>query len=349
MPSPIDACDFIRAIQALATNPFFLYVAYTAPHWPLHARDEDIAKYRGRFDEGWDVLRERRIERLHASGVLGASATLSARDPTQPAWTDVEDKAWQSRRMEVYAAQIDRMDQGIGRILSALEAGNQLDNTLIVFLSDNGACAEPLPLDGDVDAFKNSRPHLQKLRPRNGRTLQVGNEPSIMPGGDDTYASYGRAWANLSNAPFRFYKRWTHEGGVATPLIVHWPDGDLADGSIVSDPLQLTDVMPTLLDAAGTAYSAHDAGRDVATCEGRSFLPALRGGPALRRLPVLGAHGQRRDPMRPMEAGPGVSRPDGSCTTWRATVPRRRTSRRFTGTSFSGSMQRGMSGPSAPA
>ena len=271
------ACDFIRRSRDGA-NPFFLYVAYTAPHWPLHARDEDIAKYRGRFDEGWDVLRERRIERLHASGVLGASATLSARDPTQPAWTDVEGKAWQSRRMEVYAAQIDRMDQGIGRILSALEAGNQLDNTLIVFLSDNGACAEPLPLDGDVDAFKNSRPHLQKLRPRNGRTLQVGNEPSIMPGGDDTYASYGRAWANLSNAPFRFYKRWTHEGGVATPLIVHWPDGDLADGSIVSDPLQLTDVMPTLLDAAGTAYSAHDAGRDVATCEGRSFLPALRGG-----------------------------------------------------------------------
>jgi arylsulfatase A-like enzyme len=116
------ACDFIRRSGA-GTNPFLLYVAYTAPHWPLHARDEDIAKYCGRFDEGWDVLRERRIERLHASGVLGASAALSARDPTQPAWTDVEDKAWQSRRMEVYAAQIDRMDQGIGRMRGTAAAG----------------------------------------------------------------------------------------------------------------------------------------------------------------------------------------------------------------------------------
>ena len=100
-----------------------------------------------------------------------------------------------------------------------------------------------------------------------------------MPGGDDTFASYGRAWANLSNTPFRFYKRWTHEGGVATPLIVHWPDGDLADGSIVTDPLQLTDIMPTLLEAAGTGYSALDADREIAPCEGRSFLPALRGRP----------------------------------------------------------------------
>jgi arylsulfatase len=272
------ACDFIRRSR-VGTNPFFLYVAYTAPHWPLHAREEDIAKYRGRFDEGWDVLRERRIERLHASGVLGKSAALSARDPTQPPWSDVEDKAWQSRRMEVYAAQIDRMDQGIGRIVSTLAACGELDNTLIVFLSDNGACAEPLPLVGDAETFKRSRPYLQRLRPRNGRTLQVGNEPSITPGGDDTFASYGRAWANLSNTPFRFYKRWTHEGGVATPLIVHWPDGDLADGSIVTDPLQLTDIMPTLLEAAGTGYSALDADREVAPCEGRSFLPALRGRP----------------------------------------------------------------------
>jgi arylsulfatase len=272
------ACAFIQR-AGYGTNPFFLYVAYTAPHWPLHARQEDIAKYRGRFDAGWDVLRERRIGRLHASGVLTESAALSARDPTQPAWSDAEDKAWQLRRMEVYAAQIDRMDQGIGRIVASLAARNQLEDTLIVFHSDNGACAEPLPLVGDADTFKKSRPYLQRLRPRHGRELRVGNEPSIVPGDDDTFASYGRAWANLSSTPFRFYKRWTHEGGVATPLIVHWPGGGLADGSIVRDPLQLTDVMPTLLEAAGVAYPARDKQCDVAPCEGRSFLPALRGVP----------------------------------------------------------------------
>jgi arylsulfatase A-like enzyme len=270
------ACDFVRRAGS-GSKPFFLYTAYTAPHWPLHAPEADVAKYRGRFDEGWDVLRERRIERLYASGILDETAALSARDPTQPAWPDAADKAWELRRMEVYAAQVERMDRGVGRIVSALEAAGQCENTLVMFLSDNGACAEPLPLDGDADAFVRHRPYLRRLRPRNGKELRVGNYPSIMPGGDDTFASYGRSWANLSNTPFRFYKRWTHEGGVATPLVVHWPEGGLIDGSIVRDPLQLTAVMPTLLEVAGATHPTRRHGRSVLPLEGCSFLPALRG------------------------------------------------------------------------
>ena len=136
-----------------ADQPFFLYVAYTAPHWPLHAREEDVAKYRGTFDAGWDVLRERRMQRLRELGILDDSAALSDRDPTQPAWNDAEYKEWQVRRMEVYAAQIDRMDKGVGRILAALEEAGELDDTLVIFLSDNGASDEALPLV-ELERFK---------------------------------------------------------------------------------------------------------------------------------------------------------------------------------------------------
>jgi arylsulfatase len=146
-----------------------------------------------------------------------------------------------------------------------------------MFMSDNGACAEVLPLDGSAEAFKQRRPDLNRLKPRNGRDLQVGNEPSIVPGPEDTYASYGRAWANLSNTPFRLYKRWTHEGGISTPLIVHWPAGGLANGAIVRAPFQLTDVLPTILEATQVPYPKNYPDREIPPSEGCSFLPALRG------------------------------------------------------------------------
>jgi arylsulfatase len=149
---------------------------------------------------------------------------------------------------------------------------------MVFFLSDNGACAEVLPLDGSAEAFKQRRPDLDRLKPRNGRDLRVGNEPSIVPGPEDTYASYGRAWANLSNTPFRLYKRWTHEGGISTPLIVHWPAGKLNNGSIVRAPSQLTDVLPTILEAAQVPYPENFMDRAVPKYEGCSFLSALRGG-----------------------------------------------------------------------
>jgi len=269
-----EAAAFVRDARP-AGQPFFLYVAYTAPHWPLHARDEDMARYRGRFDEGWDVLRERRLARLRAEGILDASAGLTDRDPTQPAWNDAEYKEWQARRMEAYAAQIDRMDQGVGRILGALEETGALANTMIVFLSDNGASDEALPLV-KLERFK-ERSDILRVRTRDGREVRIGNEPSIVPGAEDTYASYGRAWANLSNTPFRYYKQWTHEGGIATPFIVHWPEGALRNGSVVRAPFQLVDVLPMVLEATGAAYPSQHDGREILPYEGRSLLPALRG------------------------------------------------------------------------
>ena len=141
-----QAAAYIRQHSKERPNqPFFQYVAYTAPHWPLHAHDEDIAKYKGRFDAGWDRLREARLERLVKDGIIHPGWKLTDRDPTQPPWTEAENREWLLRCMEVYAAQIDRMDQGIGRIMTALEETGQLDNTLVIFLSDNGACAEDIP------------------------------------------------------------------------------------------------------------------------------------------------------------------------------------------------------------
>ena len=197
------------------------------------------------------------------------------RDPTQPAWADVADKAWEARRMEVYAAQIQRLDEGVGRILASLEARGALANTLVFFLSDNGASDEALPLVA-LERFR-ERTDILRNRTRDGRPVRIGNEPSIVPGPEDTYASYGRAWANLSNTPFRYYKRWVHEGGIAAPFVVHWPAGNLRAGSIVRTPFQLTDVMPTVLDATGARYPARHEGNDIVPLEGRSVLPALRG------------------------------------------------------------------------
>lgn len=270
------AVEFIRG-QAAAARPFLSYVAYTAPHWPLHAPEEDVAGYDGVYAAGWDELRARRLDRLRAEGLLGAESALSGRDPAQPPWAVVPDQAWEARRMQVYAAQVERMDRGVGRILDQLAASGVLEDTLVVFLSDNGGCAEILPL-GDPEEFRAKR-HIVPARTRDGGEMRVGNLPDVDPGPEHTYASYGPAWANLSNTPFRFYKRWVHEGGIATPFIVHWPAGDLVGGRIVRTPFQLTDVLPTLLDATGVAYPARRRGRAVPPPEGRSMLPALRGAP----------------------------------------------------------------------
>jgi arylsulfatase A-like enzyme len=271
-----NAVAFIREHRkAHAGQPFFQYVAYTAPHWPLHAHDEDIAKYKGRFDAGWDKLREERLQRLVASGILSDRWPLSERDPTQPAWELAQHKDWLLRCMEVYAAQIDRMDQGIGRILGELEAQGELDNTLVIFLADNGACAEDIPDDLTVDELVN-RLMIAKEKTRDGQPVQFGNDPAVMPGPENTYQSYGRAWANLSNSPFRLYKHWIHEGGIATPLIVHWPQGIEERNAVRHTPGYLPDIMATVLDATGTPYPGEWQGHRIDPLEGTSLLPALR-------------------------------------------------------------------------
>jgi len=272
-----QAVRYIREHQQQHPDtPFFQYVAYTAPHWPLHAHDSDIAKYKGRFDAGWDKLREQRLERLVQAGLLDPAWRLSERDPTQPPWPDAQHKEWLLRCMEVYAAQIDRMDQGIGRILAALEETGQLDDTLIIFLSDNGACAEDIPEGVTVDELVHKL-MIAKAHTRAGEPVRFGNIPEIMPGPENTYQSYGTAWANLSNTPFRLYKHWIHEGGISTPLILHWPRGIAERGAVRHTPSYLPDIMATILDITGTAYPAERNGHAVAPLEGRTLQPVFHG------------------------------------------------------------------------
>ena len=284
-----QAVDYLQK-HAGRDQPFFLYTAYTAPHWPLHAHDADIARYTGRFDAGWDRLREERLLRMRELGLLDESWPLTPRDPTQPPWEDVPDKAWQARRMEVYAAQIDRMDQGIGRILDALEATGQIDNTLIVFLSDNGACAE------EID-FARWAAHGRFLagtrRTRGGAPVRFNNDPAILPGAEDTYQSYGVPWANLSNTPFREYKHWVHEGGIATPLIVHWPERVKDGGELRHQPGQLTDIMATCLDAAGAAYPETYGGNAIQPLEGTPLTPLFDDEPNGKQALVWEHEGNR--------------------------------------------------------
>jgi arylsulfatase A-like enzyme len=273
-----EAARFVRRLAYdVPGQPFFLYVAYTAPHWPLHAREEDVERYAGTFHAGWDVLREQRMNRLVKAGLLPADTPLSQRDPTQPPWSAEPHQSWQVRRMQAYAAQVDRMDRGIGLVIDTLRDTGAFDDTLIVFLSDNGASCEELP-QGELEQFRR-RADILRVTTRDGRPVQIGNSADVLPGPEDTYASYGQAWANLSNTPFRYYKRWVHEGGIATPLILHWPGGGLRDGGIVYDPFQLVDIVPTILEATSVSYPGELGEREVLPLEGRSMLGALRGEP----------------------------------------------------------------------
>src|SRR5699024_8708862 len=271
-----QAVQFIKKHAAKDDdNPFFQYVAYTAPHWPLHAHEDDIAKYEGRFDDGWDKLREQRMQRLVDIGIVESSWALSDRDPTQPEWESAENKEWLKRRMEVYAAQIDRMDQGIGRIINSLEETGQLENTLIIFLSDNGACAEDIPTGVTKEEMVENL-QLARSKTRKGEEVQFGNDPDIMPGPENTYQSYGRAWANLSNTPFRFYKYWVHEGGIGTPLIMYCPDKIQDSGGLRDSPGQLPDIMATIVEVADGNYAGTYDGHDILPLEGESLVPLFR-------------------------------------------------------------------------
>jgi arylsulfatase len=177
--------------------------------------------------------------------------------------------------MEVYAAQVDRMDQGVGQVLETLEEQGRLDDTLVVFLSDNGACAEEMPPDS-VKEFVTAFVPMKETT-RDGEPVVPGNVPGLMPGAESTYQSYGRSWAHLSNTPFREYKHWVHEGGIATPLLARWPRGLGGAGTVHRAPHQLVDVLPTLLDAAGAAGPRVRGDKPVPPAEGRSMLPGLRG------------------------------------------------------------------------
>ncbi|MDR0351946.1 MAG: arylsulfatase [Opitutaceae bacterium] len=289
------------AATATAAKPFFMYVAFTAAHWPLHALPEDIARYKGRYDAGFETVRAERHRRVRELGLVPPDARLG---PSARNWTDIPaaDNAWEARCMETYAAMIDRMDQGIARIVAQLETDGQLDNTLILFLQDNGACAEttgrqPGPAK---DAHAHYKPlgadGLQpKVRPpgmqtRDGRPVRTGAD--VMPGPDDTYIAYGPGWANVSNTPFREYKHWVHEGGIATPLIAHWPAGIRRDlgGTLVHAPGHIIDLAATCRDLAGATVPAARGGAPVPPLEGVSLRPAFAGEPLRRAAPLCWEH-----------------------------------------------------------
>jgi arylsulfatase len=267
-----EAVKFLK--EKPVEEPYFLYVPFTAPHWPLHAREETIESYAGVYEAGWDVIRAQRLERQKSLGIISNETELSPRDARVLPWEEESDKPWQVRRMEVYAAMVTEMDNAIGKILHQIEENNEWENTIIIFLSDNGACAEALPLD-EISEFRRAK-NLMSTRTRDGRKVILGNDPDVMPGGEDTYASYGVGWANVSNTPFRLYKRYTHEGGVTSPLIVHWPAGELAEGQINTSTFQLVNIAPTLYDALGIVYPEIYNGHKLEPLASGSMLSALQ-------------------------------------------------------------------------
>mgnify|MGYP005841492727 CR=1 FL=1 len=287
-----NAVRFIRDhYRESPRQPFFLYLAYTAAHWPMHALERDMAKYRGQYDGGYAPIREARYRRLKELGLIRGECGLS---PADADWGQVERRAWEARCMEVYAAMIDNMDQGIGRVVEALREHGQLDHTLIFFLQDNGGCAEEMGRNAQataawVSAVTDRSPmapdELQPkvtppMKTRDGRPVRGG--PQVLPGPPDTYVAYGRGWANVSNTPFREYKHWVHEGGIATPLVVHWPAGIAARGELRHQPGHLIDLMATCVDVAGARYPRERNGRPLTPLEGRSLVPAFANQPIER-------------------------------------------------------------------
>jgi len=283
-------------------RPFFLYVAHTAAHWPMHAKEADIAKYKGRYDAGYDAIRAARLERLRRLGMVDPRWQLAPQ--RGGAWSDVDDREFELRCMEVYAAMVDCLDQGIGRLVDELKRTGQFDDTLILFLQDNGGCAEGMGRGKNRPAPRHraDRPSLPPLaaeylqpdmipkQTRDGFPMRQGY--GVLPGAADTYHGYGEAWANVSNTPFRQYKHWVHEGGISTPLIAHWPAGIPAErhNALEAQPAHLIDLMATCVDLAGAAYPREHRGRAIRPMEGVSLRPALLGRRLERNEPLFFEH-----------------------------------------------------------
>ena len=275
-------------------KPFFFYIAYTAAHWPLQAPENEVQKYKGKYDKGWDETRKNRFEKLKKLGIISNKAVLTARGVDIPEWKNEPMKDWQVRRMEVYAAMIDIMDQGIGKIISTLEKKGELDNTVIFYMHDNGGCAETLnsneteiPL---TDEQKKGKPFakdsifLGKIPTytRDGEFIRSGK--GVMPGPANTWTAYGEEWANVSSTPFRLYKHFVHEGGIASPLIIHWPEGIKAKGKLRTQPGHLIDIMATCVEIAGLQYPTNFNGNAIHPLEGKSLVPAFTNKPVNREF-----------------------------------------------------------------
>ncbi len=278
-----------------AQKPFFMYVAYTAAHWPMHALPADIQKYKGKYDGGYEPIRKARFEKTAKLGLIDPKQGMS---PQTGDWDKVADKKWEAAGMEVYAAMIDRMDQGIGKLVAELKRTGQFENTLILFLQDNGGCAEAQGRAGNKDHPNIERPEkpaFPAMKPddfatagsvpkqtRDGFPVRMG--PKVTPGAADTYVAYGRGWANVSNTPFREFKHWVHEGGISTPLIAHWPNGIRSKGELRNQPGHLIDIAATCVDLAKAEYSLKVGENTITPLEGKSLGPAFANKPIERDL-----------------------------------------------------------------
>ena len=232
-------------------DPFLLYVAFNAPHYPLHAPEEAVRKYDGVYDRGWDVLRRERHKRQLESGLLPAKWKLSLRPAHIPAWDGLskDEQQWEADRMEVFAAMVDLLDRNVGRLVASLKKKGVFENTLFLFCSDNGACP-----------FERTR----------GKDLK--------PWDPKSYWTYDASWAHVGNTPFRLYKQNQHEGGISSPLIAHWPAGLKTEpGSVTDQPGHLIDFMATFVDVAGADYPTKVGDRKIDPLQGRSLLPIFRG------------------------------------------------------------------------
>ena len=254
------ACRFVEECLEEEDKPFFLYLAYNAPHWPLQARTEDLERYEGKYLAGWEEVSRGRLMRQRAMGLVRPEWQPAPHEG--PAWDSLEDEQRRilDLRMAAYAGCIAAVDRNVGKLVDRLEALEELDNTVIFFLSDNGACAEGGVLgSGSEESIRNPLSTRGTAGPR-----------------------CGRAWANVSSTPFRLYKHYVHEGGLATPLIVHWPGGIDADrhGDWVEAMGYLPDFMPTCLELSGATYPGTRRGEVVPPHAGRSLVPLLRRGDA---------------------------------------------------------------------
>ncbi len=286
------ALDFLAEARR-RQKPFFLYLAFNAPHFPLHAKADDIARYADTYAVGWDAIRERRLAKQIEMGLFPRGTRLSPlsdyatrkdffRRGTNPPWNTLpaDRRADLARRMAIYAAMVTCMDRNIGRVMADLKDHGEAENTLVLFLSDNGACAEWDPWGFDIDTG-----------PKN--ILHTGEQLQAM-GGPNTYHSYGSGWANACNAPFRLYKHYCHEGGIRTPLIVHWPSGIKQRGEFRDQPGHIIDILPTCLELAGADYPRTFQGREITPAEGVSLVPVLKENRPIKREQLAWEHERNR-------------------------------------------------------
>ncbi|SKB52801.1 arylsulfatase [Dyadobacter psychrophilus] len=255
---------------AKTDKPFFIYVAQNAPHWPLMAKPEDIEKYRDTYKKGWNAIRQARYEKMVRQGLIDPAKTKLEPDQNLQQWEDNPTKDWDAKAMAVHAAMVDRMDQGIGRIINALKQNGQLDNTLIMFLSDNGASPE--------DCAKYGKGFDRPSETRGGAEIVYATEKQALPGPQTSYASIGPHWAAVSNTPYRYWKAESLEGGINTPMIAFWPKGITAKKGSFSDHVgHVMDFMSTFCELAGATYPTKHNGRKITPTTGSSLTATFSG------------------------------------------------------------------------